>query len=596
MNKLFVLSLFLFFYGNLSAQHTDLINNPYGRNYTGLNGEWKIIVDPYENGYYSYRYEPLTNGFFKNAKPTSKSDLIEYDFDKSDSLIVPGDWNMQRKELFFYEGTIWYKKSFNWKKSEGKRLFLYFSAVNYEAKVYLNVEFIGEHAGGFTPFNFEITDKIKNGGNFVVVKVDNKRKREDVPTSNTDWWNYGGITRDVLLIETPKNFIQDYFIQLKKNSPNIISASVKLSGLDVNKKVTIQIPDAKISETITTDAKGFAAAEIKASRLKLWSPANPYLYNVKIICDADSVNDEIGFRTIETRGTEILLNNKSVFLKGISIHEEAPLRGGRANTVKDAEILLSWAKELGCNFVRLAHYPHNEFMIRTAERMGLMVWSEIPVYWTIQWENKLTLENAVNQLDEMITRDKNRAPIIIWSVGNETPRGDARLKFMKSLIDEAHRLDPTRLISAATELQNYNDTISINDPLGEYLDVIGANEYIGWYGGKPEDAPNKLWKSNFNKPLIISEFGGSAKSGFHGDTETRFTEEYQENLYAKQIEMLKKIPFLRGVTPWILMDFRSPRRLLPGIQDYFNRKGLISDQGEKKKAFFILQNFYNQIP
>lgn len=132
----------------------------------------------------------------------------------------------------------------------------------------------------------------------------------------------------------------------------------------------------------------------------------------------------------------------------------------------------------------------------------------------------------------------------------------------------------------------------MDDPLSQHLDVIGVNEYVGWYGGKPGDASELIWESKFDKPLIISEFGGGAKFGFRADKETRWSEEYQEDIYINQVEMMKKINFLSGASPWILTDFRSPRRQLPGIQDWYNRKGLISEKGEKKKAFYILQKFY----
>jgi beta-glucuronidase len=294
-------------------------------------------------------------------------------------------------------------------------------------------------------------------------------------------------------------------------------------------------------------------------------------------------------------GTEILLNDKPIFLRGISIHEEAPVRGGRATSTEDAHTLLGWAKELGCNYVRLAHYPHNIHMIREAEKMGILVWSEIPVYWTILWNNPETYSLAEQQLSEMITRDKNRAPVIIWSLANETPRSPERLAFLKRLITKARTLDPTRLISAATELSSQGTDIILDDPLSSELDVIGANEYFGWYNGTIENILTKKWHTNDDKPLVISEFGGDALQGYHGTPNTRWTEDYQSALYKNQIAMLKTIPFLRGMSPWILMDFRSPRRPLPGIQDFWNRKGLISNKGIKKDAFFILQSFYKEL-
>jgi len=592
--KLFILLIFLLV-PTVQAQQIDLIANSDGRKTVSLNGQWQTIVDPYESGYYNYRYQPSDNGYFKNAKPKSKTDLIEYDFDSSATLNVPGDWNTQSDQLFFYEGTVWYKKSFDYQRKPDARLFVYFGAANYFADVYLNGEKIGQHEGGFTPFNFEITKFVRDTGNFLVVKVDNKRRRDAVPTLMTDWWNYGGLTREVKLVETPATFVHDYLIQLQKGSRQRVSGWVKLAGEKLRQRITVRIPEAGISKSFNTDERGFAEVDFTAE-LKLWSPESPKLYDVVIEAETDQVRDQIGFRSIETKGTDILLNGRPIFLHGVCIHEEAPLRGGRAYSREDAQTLLGWAKELGANFVRLAHYPHNEFMIREADRLGILVWSEIPVYWTIQWENQATFENARNQLGEMIARDKNRAAVVIWSVANETPLSDARLTFLKNLVAHARSLDATRLMSAAMERHYINETTQmIDDPLGEYLDVLGCNEYVGWYDGLPEKADRLEWRSKYQKPLVMSEFGGDALYGHHGDAATRWTEEYQESIYQHQIAMLKKIPFLRGTSPWILTDFRSPRHPLPNIQDYWNRKGLISSRGEKKKAFYVLQQWYQEL-
>lgn len=585
-------------YAQQQQEATNLIANIGARETISLNGKWRIIIDPYESGYYDYRLQPSTNGYFRNEKPKDKSERIEYDFDRSEQLDVPGDWNSQREKLFFYEGTIWYKKDFDYQKKSDKRLFVHFGAANYEAIVYLNGEKIGEHTGGFTPFNFEITDKVKETGNFLIVKLDNKRRRDGVPTVNTDWWNYGGLTRDVSLVEVPQTFVQDYFVQLAKNSTDKISGWIKLKGAqEAGQKVRIEIPEANLNSTVTTNADGYAKIDFTA-KLTWWSPENPKLYDVNIFAETDAIKDKIGFRTIETRGNDILLNGKPIFLRGVSVHEEAPIRAGRAFTQADAETLLGWAKEMNCNFVRLAHYPHSERMTREADRLGLLVWSEIPVYWTIEWENAQTFKNAENQLREMIARDKNRASIVLWSVSNETPITIARTEFLRRLIVKARELDSTRLITAALQHRDAdgnpktNDEI-IDDPLGAFLDVVGCNEYIGWYSGLPPDAEKTTWATTYpNKPLMMSEFGGDALDNLHGDALTRWTEEYQESLFKYQTMMLDKIKFLRGTSPWILMDFRSPRRTLPDIQDYFNRKGLISIRGEKKKAFFVMRDFY----
>jgi beta-glucuronidase len=581
---------------NVGAQQSSpLITNTSGRSTVSLNGSWQIIIDPYETGYYDYRFQPRGDGYFRNTKPKSPSDLIEYDFDSSQQLQVPGDWNSQDQRLLFYEGTVWYKKSFDYQKKERTRLFVYFGAANYVADVYLNGEKLGRHEGGFTPFNFEITSLVKEKDNFLVLKIDNKRRRDAVPTLNTDWWNYGGLTREVSLVEVPVTFVEDYFLQLKKGSLGEITGFVKLNGSIGAQTVTIEVPEAKVKETVTTNAVGLAQVNFKAN-LQLWSPEKPKLYQVIIANGGNTVTDRIGFRSIEARGSDILLNGKPIFLRGISIHEESPLRGGRAFSEDDARMLLGWAKELGCNFVRLAHYPHNENMIRLADEMGVMVWSEIPVYWTILWDNEETFQNAKNQLGELISRDRNRASAILWSVANETPVSESRNTFLKRLIDFARSLDGTRLLTAANE-RHYADATTqvVDDPLGQYLDVLGCNEYVGWYDGLPEKADGLTWKVTLNKPLIISEFGADALFGRHGDKGQRWTEEYQKNLYEHQIAMLRKIPSLRGMSPWILTDFRSPRRPLPGIQDFYNRKGLISHRGERKQAFFVLQEFYREL-
>ncbi|WP_167618263.1 glycoside hydrolase family 2 protein [Maribellus sediminis] len=569
----------------------DLLQNIESREKISLDGNWDVIIDPLENGYYNHWLTPKKEGYNVNKKMKSPSDLIEYNFDTSPQLTVPGDWNTQMEKLYYYEGTIWYKKDFSYTPEADEQVYLYFEAVNYEAMVYLNGELLGTHIGGYTPFQFDISNKIKNGNNFIVVKVDNKRKRENVPTLNQDWWNYGGITRSVHLISMPVSHIADYSVQLAKGKNDTIEGWVKVKNSAPGQTVRVTIPELNQDVTLPLE-NGKAAFSLEVSPT-LWEPDNPKLYEVLIETGSDHLKDNIGFRTIETRGSSILLNGKNIFLKGISIHEEAPFKTGRVTSKEECLILLNWAKELGCNFIRLAHYPHNETMVREAEKMGLMVWSEIPVYWTILFDNPDTYTNAENQLVTMISRDKNRAAIVLWSLANETPESDARYAFISKLAQKVRSLDQTRLITAALDSQTEGENGNIiEDRLGEVIDVIGINSYCGWYGGSPESCATLRWASKFDKPMIMSEVGGGALYGLHGETNERWTEEYQADVYLNNIEMIRHIDFLAGISPWILMDFRSPRRSLNRIQDDFNRKGLISEQGRKKQAFFILQDFY----
>ena len=214
--------------------------------------------------------------------------------------------------------------------------------------------------------------------------------------------------------------------------------------------MTVTIPEAGIEQTVTTNADGFAKIEFDAD-LELWSPENPKLYTVVITAETDKVEDQIGFRSIETRGQDILLNGKSIFLRGICLHEESPFPNmGRASRKDEAEIMLGWAKELNCNYVRLAHYTHNEYMTRTADKLGLMVWAEIPVYWNMNWKNQHTRDVAKTQLYEMIQRDKNKSSVVLWSISNETPLSlKERDDFLLELLQIGRKLDPTRLFTAA---------------------------------------------------------------------------------------------------------------------------------------------------
>ncbi|SEA27901.1 glycoside hydrolase family 2 protein [Pedobacter hartonius] len=609
--KKVLLLLLLSASGMLTFAQGNLITNTGARKALSLNGKWQYIVDPYETGFYDYRYKELDeknpDAYWNTDVQANKTEKKEHGYIEKYSLNVPGDWNHQQPEFTFYEGTIWYKKSFDVEKTAaGQRYFLYFGAVNYRADVFLNGKKLGMHKGGFTPFNFEVPQALlKDKDNFLVVKVDNKRHADEVPTLNTDWWNYGGITREVKLITVPTTFIQDFVVQLKKNSTGKTPGKtpeaegwVKLNQAPAaGETLTIEIPELKFKKKIAATGET-TALSFKLPKVELWSPETPKLYTVIIRTKNDETTDKIGFRTIEAHGTQVLLNGKPIFMRGICIHGEIPQEVRRAYSEEDAEQLLHQSIELGCNMVRLAHYPHDEKITRLADSLGILVWSEIPVYWTIDFGSAEVLEKAKAQLTEMITRDHNRASVIIWSVGNETPISQTRTDFMHSLLTKARELDNTRMVSAALEV-NYsalNDKNIIDDPLGEFVDLVAFNEYLGWYGGLPDKCRTTSWDTPYNKPLFISETGGDAKGGFHADSLTRFSEEYQEWYYKEQIAMFKRMPAkFVGISPWVLADFRSPRRNNPFYQEGWNRKGFYDDKGNKKKAFYQLKAYYDEM-
>ncbi len=585
--RMLAFGVFTLFLGSVNAQ-TAMVNID-GRNTSSLNGKWTVMIDPGGGGDWRKVWE--------EKQPQKKTDFVEYSFEGGPELNVPGDFNSQMCELTYIEGTVWYKKQFQHTPESGKRLFLHFGAVNYSADVFLNGEKIGSHEGGFTPFQFEISGKAKEGVNTIIVKANNNRRGNGLPSYGYDWFNYGGITRDVNLVETGNTYIEDYFIQLKKGSLNTVLGWIQLNGEHAEQNIKIKIPEQNIVYKTKTNDKGFAKIEF-SSKFELWSPENPKLYKVLVESETDVVADEIGFRCIEVQGTKVLLNKQPIFIKSVNIHEENPYKAARAFSKEDADILLNAAKELGCNLVRLAHYPHSENMLKQAERMGIMVWDELPVYQHIQFSDSLVPQKLETMLNEMIRRDKNRCGVAIWSLSNETyPGTPNRNEALIELTQKCKALDTTRLIVHVVNTQGYgNNTFKVWDPLYKYSDLIALNEYIGWYipwQGKPSDTK---WNIEFpDKPVFISEFGGEALYGNHGgavDEAAYWTETYQENIYKNQVEMFANIPNLCGVCPWLLFDYRSLGRMNQVYQKGYNRKGLISENGEKKKAWYIMNNYY----
>jgi beta-glucuronidase len=568
------------------------MTNVSARHCTSLNGKWQVIIDPIGAGDWRQVWQ--------ERKPVKKTDFFEYSFEGGPSLYVPGDFNSQLPELTYFEGTVWYKKIFHYHIHSGKRLFLHFAAVNYVADVYLNGNHIGGHEGGFTPFQFEMTNVVKEGDNTIVVRVNNQRLKDGIPGLGFDWFNYGGITRDVNLIETRDSFIEDYIIQLKKHSLTEVQGWIQLNGDVLSQKVIVKIPEAGVEFKTTSNAEGMAHVRFPA-KFQLWSPENPKLYRVIIQCETDTVVDNIGFRCIQTNGAKILLNGKPVFLKGVNIHEENPLRAARAFSEPDALILLTWAKEVGCNFVRLAHYPHNEYTVKLAEKMGLMVWDEIPVYQHIEFAAPGVADKISVMLKEMIRRDRNRCGVFVWSIANETyPTTPGRDAVLIDIADQCRLQDSTRLVTTAICTQGYeNNAFNVWDPLYRHFDIIAINEYLGWYTpwqGRPQDVKWKLVCDD--KPIIISEFGGEALFGNQdgpADAAASWREEYQEGIYKDQIEMFGATPHLNGVCAWLLVDYRSLGRMHAVYQNGWNRKGLLSDRGDKKKAWYVLKAYYDGI-
>lgn len=572
-----------------------------------LSGEWTWSIDPYRAGVAGFHGEAPERGQqrwldldVRKAMAEDNRTLFEFDMEHAQRTTLPGSWLAASPELRHYQGLVWYRRHFTAPAARTGRWFLRFGAANYATVVYINGKPLGRHEGGFTPFAFEVTDQLRDGDNQITFGVDSQATATTVPPTVTDWENYGGATRAIRLVNTAETYVDAAWVRLTPDGK--IAVEAHLDGkAAADQAVRLKIAGLPVALAGKTDAMGNWRATLAAPRaLQRWSPENPKLYDVTLTAGADVWRDRIGFRTIERKGADILLNGKPVFLRGISMHEEEiGANPARIITPENARALLGEIKNgLHGNYVRLSHYPHSEVMTRVADEMGLLVWSEVPVYWMVAWNNPDTLASARNMLAENILRDRNRASVIIWSVANETPVSEARNAFLRTLISDVRKLDPSRLVSAALLVRRDKDTavptMTMDDPLAADLDVLSINTYNGWYtSDRLDDLPGSVWNVPADRPLVFSEFGADAKAGFHSvEALQKFSEEFQAQYYRKTLQMADRVPTLRGMSPWILKDFRSPRRQNPDFQMGWNRKGLISETGQRKLAFDVLASYY----
>ena len=616
------------------------------RQIQSLNGEWSYIVDPMNNG---LPESSFFGGFPKNKIQITGMELIEYNFETASKIQIPGAWNAIDERLFFYRGPVWLYKKFNYSPKKEALTHLYIEGSNFTTKIFLNGSIVGEFEGGYVPFNFNISKYLKEGENILLVQTDNTLNESSVPTQKTDWWPWGGIVGDVYVVETPKQFIQNAYLQLNPDDFSAVLFKLEMNKESSGHVIKLEIPELQFKAEYKTNSLGAISENIKINP-QLWSPLSPKLYEIKISSEAETISDKIGFRSIQTKGQKIYLNNSEIQFKGIAMHSEPIGIPGPAFSKEHFQKLLLTAKDLNINFIRAAHYPYTRHLAKVADQLGLMLWEEVPVYWNIDWDNSNTLNIAKNQITRLVQRDQNRASVVVWSVANETPLSSSRMKFLKALlaeieINDSSRLSTAALLSGSEEqfrslvlvlaLQGAKSqwvspkekaifqlildqanipidselsfSLSIDDPLGESVDLISYNEYFGWYYVTfftdqmmiSEGTLRKLMfevmpdikiSSSFDKPIHISEFGAGAKYGNH--TNKIWSEEYQAKLYKHQLEMLSNNPQIQGISPWVFKDFRAMLRPLPGIQDFYNRKGLIDESGNKKEAFKVLADFY----
>lgn len=554
-----------------------------GRSIMSLNGEWRLTLDLFDEG--------LRQKWFAldETPPSQWAVPRDYEIEAGETVPVPSSWNVLKPEWTYFEGAGWYTRHFDWEQGQpGERVILNIGAANYAALVFVNGIFVGGHKGGSTPFSLDVSTALRQGQNRLQIMVENRRSPLRVPMQHIDWFNYGGLYRDVSLMRLPPVAIRRATAALLPDGRTLAFRIELDRVIDTEGRFTV--PHLGIDVTLPiSQGRGEGVVPFTGA---LWSPDNPALYDVTFQADDDVFRDRIGFKTITTAGTDLLLNGQKLWLKGVCVHED-DRELGKVSTEADARRRFAHLREMGANFARLSHYPHHEHVARIADEEGILLWAEVPVYWAIAFDQPDTLADAENQLTELIHRDINRASIILWGVGNENADTDARLAFMAHLTATAKSLDPTRLVSAACLINR--ETFTIEDRLAAHLDVIGINEYFGWYEPDFSGLDRLLANSAPDSPVIISETGADATPGHRAAGRVLFSEDWQAEFYRQQMARIRRTPYVAGVAAWLLYDFRTERRQT-GFQRGWNRKGLIAeDKTTRKLAFFTLAEAFSSL-
>jgi len=553
-----------------------------------LNGQWQCLPDENDIG--------IEDKWFLYDKIKDRNyHLIPLKIPNSFNLIDGYD---------LYEGVFWFFYEFELKNKVDFSNFDYqikFKGSNYNTRVWLNGFFIGEHEGGFTPFKFLINDHLKSNRNYLVVRVDNTRDKDGIPSIYFDWFNWGGIYRDVDIIILNKNRFRD--VRITTEILTRKSAKIHISYKVIGKiKFEWQIIDYYNNEIIENGKRTtvFNRDEfsIYINNPRLWSPQSPALYQLQII-DLSLMNkrnilfqSDFGIRKIEVRSGGLYLNKKKIKLKGVSLHEEL-LPYGRTIPYNKRNEDLQRIKKIGFNSVRTAHYPHDEALLEIADKLGLLILEEIPVYWDCNYKSRKTFKLAAKMLVNLIGRDYNHPSVIWWSVGNEIPTHKKECaKFIENLMILAKNHDSSRIVT-------YVSRKLTSDLMRRKGDVAALNTYFGWYFGVMKMLSLILdWIRTpvLNKPWIFTEFGAGAKFGYRhkGKNPPKFSEEYQLALLDHTIKTINSKEYFSGWFIWIFRDFKTILKNNT-YQQGFNRKGIVGEKStEKKLIYYHLPKILNK--
>jgi beta-glucuronidase len=578
------------------------------RNRLDLSGIWDFKTDPDAVG--------ERDGWFNGLA-------------ESRPIAVPGSWNEQYEDLFNYLGLAWYvKRAYVPRGWQGQRIFIRVGSANYSGTVYVNGERVGAHEGGHLPFAFEITNLVRwDAENVVAISVENELKPTRVPSGNLatspmsmfastprttyDFFPFAGIHRPVVLYTVPQTYIEDITVvtgidgadgtlevTARLNEPAAARGSLTLSGGGQAAQAQLSFED------------GLAVARLRVANARFWSDKDPYLYDLSVQTDGDRYSLQVGIRTVAVQGGRILLNGRPVRLNGYGRHEDFIASGKGLNLplmVKDYA-LMRWT---GANAYRTSHYPYSEEEMQLADREGFLIIDEIPAV-SLQFDTDENvaerLRVCLQQIDELIARDKNHPSVLMWCVANEPmprnfgvgavggsadkdPSEEMGKRFLETLLRRARELDPTRLVTLVTVMGGPRSWM-------EQCDVVCMNRYWGWYtlGGELgkaraalEQELDEVWET-FQRPIIMTEFGADTLAGMHGHPNVMWTEEYQADYIRFHLEVAAARDFVAGMQVWNFADFAAVQSIarVGGL----NMKGVFTRARAPKMAAHVLREFW----
>ncbi len=560
------------------------------RKVTSLDGTWKFALDPDKKG---------INEGWQNGLPSGET------------VIVPSVWNNELGHLNF-EGWGWYERKLT---VQGGTLLFQFESVMTEATVWLDGKEITKHYGAFTPFEVIVND-VSCGEHTLVVLADSTIDANSFPQRYTDWFNYGGIARDVSVAELSGISIMLNHVKYELSddfSSASVWATIELYNADSKKTsspVKLTVGDNVIYEgEITLDAYEKATVttdKVVIDGIELWDVGSPKLYTAVASTASDDLIDKVGFRKIEVKNCDIVLNGKSIELLGVNRHEEHP-EWGFAFPAKLMKKDLDLICDLGCNTIRGSHYPNSKIFVDMLDERGILFWSEIPM-WGVGFsetalQNPIICERGMQMHEEMAKYYYNHPSIVIWGLHNEVatysehtyPLSEKWSKFLRAN-------GGNRLITHASCHPLKDNDMGLDD-------FISINIYHGWYRYSGYNGNIQDWdlmvehfrkrreeKGWTDKPVIMSEFGSAALAGYHTpfDSGVKWSEEYQRDILEYCIELFHRTDYMRGTYLWQFTNIRTSPSMDINRVRYFNNKGILDEYRNPKAAYFKVKELYHK--